>query len=261
MSAPDPAPRPGPSPRPAHAGQPTSALPPAPAPGTDLGADLGAAAGFAWTALIRSPLPLLGAAAIWILAIALLAGVSVVGVLSFGMLSPAGQQGVEPTGTELVIMLALLFVPLLLATLCPLLLQAGTSRAGELIVAGQRPGLAQALFGGARVLLTALAAAVIVLIGTLLLILPGIAASILLVHAVPAAAAGASPLAAMRESVALARQHPAATLLSWAVALFMLAFALNTLFLAIPVFPFVFLAQVGLHHRLRGSALPKPRAA
>lgn len=142
-----------------------------------------------------------------------------------------------------------------------LLWQAGAARAGGVILEGGRPTFGQALVGPGRVFLTALLVMVIVVIGTFLLYLPGIIAGVFLMYAIPAAVRGASPVAALKESVALARAHLGTTVVGY-LALMVASYAGSMVVIGmIAAIPFGVLLQLALYERLNGRELPEPAKA
>src|SRR5699024_12000169 len=104
--------------------------------------------------------------------------------------------------------------------------------------------------GPGRVSLTALLVVVLVVIGTFLLSLPGIIAGVFLMYAIPAAVRGASPVAALKESVALARAHLGTTVVGY-LALMVASYAGSMVVIGmIAAIPFGVLLQLALYERL-----------
>lgn len=236
---------------------------PAAPPGTDLGADVGAAARFAGRALLRSPLALLGAGALYSVLLVLVVVVGFVAalLLAIALVEAGPSTGGELTPGQFVAVLAASFGVVLVALPVGVLWQAATARAGSVILDGGRPSVGEALIGRGRVLLTALLVLALTILGTILLYLPGLVAAVLLMYAVPAAARGASPLAAMRESVSLARSHLGTTVVG--TLLMMAASYLSGLVVIgfIAAVPFTVLFQLALYERLSGREVPEPAQA
>lgn len=236
---------------------------PAAPPGTDLGADVGAAARFAGRALLRSPLALLGAGAVYsvLLVLVITVGTVLAVLLVIAMVEAGPSTGAELTPGQLVAVVAASSAVVLVALPVGLLWQAATARAGGVILEGGRPSFGEALIGRGRVFLTALVVLVVTIAGTLLLYLPGLVAAVLLMYAVPASVRGASPLAAMRESVSLARSHLGTTVVG--TLLVMAASYLSGIVVIgfIAAVPFTVLFQMALYERLSGREVPEPAQA
>ncbi len=239
-----------------------SSVPTGPAPGTDLGADLGAALRFTGQALLRNALVLLGAGALYsVLMVVVIVGAFVAGLmLVIALVESSPGYSTEPTGPEILAMVAVSVVVVLVAVPIGMLWQSGAARAGSVVLDGDRPRFGQAMIGPGRVLGTAVLVLLITIIGTILLYLPGLIAGVVLMYAIPAAARGASPVAALKESLALARANLGTTLVAYLV--YMVATYLGSMIVVgmIAVIPFAVLFQMGLYERLSGRQLPDPAA-
>lgn len=236
---------------------------PAAPPGTDLGADVGAAARFAGRALLRNPLALLGAGAVYsvLLVLVITVGTVLAVLLVITMVDAGPSTGDELTPGQLLAAVAASLGVVLVALPVGLLWQAATARAGSAILAGRRPSFGEALIARGRVFLTALVVLVVTLIGTLLLYLPGLVAAVLRMYAVPASARGASPLAAVKESVSLARSHLGTTVVG--TVLVMAASYVSGIVVIgfIAVVPLTVLFQMALYERLSAREVPEPAQA
>jgi len=236
---------------------------PAAPPGTDLGADVGAAARFAGRALLRSPLALLGAGAVYSVLLVLVVVVGFVAalLLAIALVEAGPSTGGELTPGQFVAVLATSFGVVLVALPVGVLWQAATARAGSVILDGGRPSVGEALIGRGRVLLTALLVLALTILGTILLYLPGLVAAVLLMYAVPASARGASPLAAVKESVSLARSHLGTTVVG--TVLVMAASYVSGIVVIgfIAVVPLTVLFQMALYERLSAREVPEPAQA
>jgi hypothetical protein len=234
-----------------------------PAPGTDLGADLGAALRFAGRALLRNALTLLGAGLLYSVVMAVVIAGAVTGfvMLLINAADAAPSATNEPTAVEILLLIALSLVIMVIAVLFAMLWQSGAARASGVIREGGRPSFGQALIGPGRILATALLVLVITAVGSILLYLPGIIAAVVLMYAIPAAVHGASPVAALKESFALARANLGTTIVAYLV--YMVASYLGGLIVIgiIAVTPFAILFQMGLYERLNGRQLPEPAGA
>lgn len=231
-----------------------------PAPGTDLGTDLSASLGFAGNALLRSPLAFLGAGALYmVVMIVVVLGAFVAALLfAIAVVESGPAPGDELTAGQFLLTIAVSVGVVVVSMPVALLWQAGAARAGGVILEGGRPTFGQALVGPGRVFLTALLVMVIVVIGTFLLYLPGIIAGVFLMYAIPAAVRGASPVAALKESVALARAHLGTTVVGY-LALMVASYAGSMVVIGmIAAIPFGVLLQLALYERLNGRELPEP---
>ena len=91
--------------------------------------------------------------------------------------------------------------------------------------------------------------------------IPGLIASVLLFFAIPASARGASPVEAIKQSVALVRANLGTTIVAWLV-LSVVGSAAGMFVLPIIVtIPFYVLFQLGMFERLQGRELPDPARA
>lgn len=106
--------------------------------------------------------------------------------------------------------------------------------------------------------MTALVTLVIVMIGTFLLQIPGLIASVLLFYAIPAAVRGSSPGEALRVSFQLAKNNLGTTIVAWLILAVSASLAGAIVVGVIIVVPFTVLFQLGMFERLIGRALPEP---
>lgn len=281
--SPSPAPHPRPEPVPtgpdswsapggAGAAQPQAAEQPAPSaqgraiaappPGTDLASDLGAALKFAGNALLRNPVAYLVSGLIYTLAITVLVFAAIV-VAMIVLVSMVSQM---PDPEQVPLRELLVFYAVMLGMMLPmvpvaLLWESGAGRAAEVVVEGGRPTLGQALIGPMQIILTALLVGAITMIGTLLFYIPGLIASVLLFFAIPASARGASPVEAIKQSVALARANLGSTIVAWLVLSVAGSVAGMFVLPIIVAVPFYVLFQLGMFERLNGRELPEPAQA
>lgn len=245
---------------------PGSSAPPAPtgpAPGSDLGADISAAARFAGQALLRAPLILLGTGALYsILLVVVIVVAFVLAVLLMIAVVEAGPStGGELTAGQTLLIIAVSVGVVLVTLPVSVLWQAGAARAGGVLLEGGHPSFGEAMFGHGRVLLTAVLVLVSTVIGSILLYLPGLIAAVLLMYAIPASVRGASPLAACRESFSLARAHLGTTVVGFL--LVMAASYLGSMIVIgiIASIPFAMLFQIALYERVSGREVPEPAQA
>lgn len=255
---PAPGPIPAPGPVPAAGALPAPSL--GPEPGTDLGADLGAALSFAAKGLWRSLVAFLVPGIVYVLLIVVVSVAAVIAMMVV-VFSRLPDPSVEPGLGDMAIGFAVMSGVLLLLAPVQLLWQAGSARAAEVIREGGRPTIVQAFFGPVRIVVTALLVTAITLVGTLLFYLPGLAAAVALMYAIPAAARGASPVAALKESVGLARRNLGTTVVSYLV-LIATSYVVSLVFVvAVVLTPFVVLFEIGVYERLNGRRLPDPARA
>lgn len=240
--------------------------PAAAAPGTDLAADLGAALSFSGHALLRNPVPFLIAGLVYCVVMLVVVGGGLVAAIAvmvsrLSEMSPGSSAPDELPLGEMLLFYAVFFAVALLAVPFMLLWQSGSARAAETILGGGRPTIGAAMIGPLRTLLTALLVSVVVGVGMLLCYLPGLAAAVLLMFAIPAAARGASPLAAATESVALVRANLGTSIISYLVIGVISSIAGTLIIGLIVAIPFILLFEVGLYERLNGRSLPEPARA
>lgn len=237
-------------------------VPARPAPGTDLGADLGAALTFTGRTLLRNPAAYLLPALLYsvLIVVIILAAVLAGGFTIAAMAESAGYAA-EPSFADLALVYAIIIGISLLAAPLSVLWQSGAAHAGAVVLDGGRPSTGQALAGPMRVFLTALLTGAIIAVGTLLLYLPGLIAAVVLFYAVPAAARGASPVHALRQSVRLATTKPGTTIVAYLVMMVVSSIAGLLPILLVVLIPAYVLFQLGMYERVSGRALPEPARA
>ncbi|MGY5764071.1 hypothetical protein ACXET9_02575 [Brachybacterium sp. DNPG3] len=245
-----------------HAGQAAGAAPVVgPKPGTDLAADLGAALSFAGRALLRNPVTYLVVGAIYFVVIMVISAGAVAAGVGYMLSQADALTGDEPPIGMLLVMYAIVFGIVLLAVPVSLLWESGSGRAAEIVLEGGRPSIGQAMVGPGRIILTALLVGLITGVGTLLLYIPGLIASVLMFYAIPAAARGASPVAAVKESFALARANLGTTIVAWLILNVISSVAGGLIIGIVVALPFIILFQLGMYERISGRALPEPAMA
>lgn len=236
--------------------------PPGAAPGTDLGADLGAGLSFAGRTLLRNPGAFLVSALVYtVLIVLILVAAVLAGGATIVAIVDSTSYAEEPTFADLALVYAIIIGISLLAAPVSALWQSGAAHAGVVVLEGGRPSSGQALAGPLRVFLTALLTGAIIAVGTLLLYLPGLIAAVLLFYAVPAAARGASPIAALAQSARLAKAKLGTTIVGYLVMMVLSSIAGLLPILLLALIPFYVLFQLGLYERVSGRALPEPARA
>lgn len=233
---------------------------PGPTPGTDLGADLGAGLRFAGTGLLRGAAALLGVGALYAVAMLVVVGVgfALTLFLSIAMVETSSSAGGDPSFGQMIVIFALCFVLVLITGVVGALWQAGAAQAGGILAGGERPSFRQGLIGPGRVVTTAVLVLVIVMIGSVLLYLPGIIAAVLLFYAIPAALRGASPGQALRESVATATSNLGVTIVGFLITMVASSIGGTLVVGFIAVIPFTVLLQIGLYERVNGRTPSLP---
>ena len=237
-----------------------SAGAPGPSPGTDLGADLGAGLRFAGTGLLRGAAALLGVGALYAVAMLVVVGVgfALTLFLSIAMVETSSSAGGDPSFGQMIVIFALCFVLVLVTGVVGALWQAGAAQAGGILAGGERPSFRQGLTGPGRVVTTAVLVLVIVMIGSVLLYLPGIIAAVLLFYAIPAALRGASPGQALRESVSTATSNLGVTIVGFLITMVVSSVGGTLVVGSIAVIPFTVLLQIGLYERVNGRTPSLP---
>lgn len=240
-------------------GAPAPYPPARPTPGSELGADLGAALRFAGRALLRSPLALLGAGALYLLlmVVVILAATALAVLLVIAAIGSSPTAGGELTAAQTLLVFAVSIGVVLVALPVAVLWQSGAARAGGVLLEGGRPGFGQGMIGPGRVILTAVLVLVLITIGSLLLYLPGLIASVLLMYAIPASLRGASPGAALKESFSLARAHLGTTVVGFLVVTAASYVGGLVVIGIIASIPFTVLFQLALYERLSGREVPE----
>lgn len=233
---------------------------PGPTPGTDLGADLGAGLRFAGTGLLRGAAALLGGGALYAVAMVVVLGVgfALTLFLSIAMVETSSSAGGDPSFGQMIVIFALCFVLVLVTGVVGALWQAGAAQAGGILAGGERPSFRQGLTGPGRVVITAVLVLVIVMIGSVLLYLPGIIAAVLLFYAIPAALRGASPGQALRESVSTATSNLGVTIVGFLITMVVSSVGGTLVVGFIAVIPFTVLLQIGLYERVNGRTPSLP---
>lgn len=252
---------PAPHSQPAAPPQPGPAAPAAPAPGTDLAADLGAALRFTGRGLLRGAAAFLVPAVVHMVLLFLVIGGSFVALMAVVIAMVESSGGGEPGAVEVVVILLGSLVMIVLSSLVSMLWMSGAARVSGVLADGHRPTIRQGLVGPGRVIATSLVVTLLVLLGSILLYLPGIIAAVLTFYAIPAALRGASVGAALKESFTLVKQNLGITLLGYVIYSVAMSVASMTLIGALVVVPFGMLLMLGLYERLQGRELPDLAAA
>ncbi|PWH07656.1 hypothetical protein DEO23_03260 [Brachybacterium endophyticum] len=232
----------------------------APAPGTDLGADLGAALRWMWKAFSRNVAAFLVPSIVWSVVSFVIIGLFVgIGFAVFysAVEGAAGSDETPPLGPILGAY-AIMFASAPVAGLVGALWQSGTARGGRTVLEGERPSIGRAFIGSGRLVLTALLVLVLVGVGMVLLYIPGLIVAVMSFYALPAAARGARPVEALKESFALAKQNLGTTIIAY---LILMAASSVASFLLVGIFvliPLQILFQFGLHERLNHREPAEP---
>lgn len=240
--------------------QPGPVQPGRPAPGTDLGADLGAGLRFALDAGLRNPVAFIVPGVIYgTLAMVLIIGGMVLGfVVAIPQIDAAAMSSDEPPIGVFLSIYGLTLLGAVLAMPLSLFWQSGAVRAGAEVLAGRRPSFGQAMIGTGRILLTALLTGVIVLVGSMLFYIPGLIAAVALNFAMAAAARGAGPVEALKESVSLVRKNLGTAIVTILVGAAISSVAGMLVITVVVMVPFLMLFNLGIYERLSGRELVDP---
>lgn len=234
----------------------------APAPGTDLAADLGAALHFAGTALLRNPVAYLVVGFIYcaIYTVVILGGMLGGIAAMFSRTDQWSSSDYVPV-IELILFYAIMLGAMVLLIPFALMWQSASGRAAEIVLQGGRPTIGQALVGPGRIVLTSLLYGLIVMVGMLLFYIPGLIAAVLFMFAIPASARGAAPVAALKESYALVRANLGTAIVAYLVLSVILSVGAMVVVGIVVMTPFIVLFELGMYERLRGRELPEPARA
>lgn len=232
------------------------------APGGDLGADLGAALSFTGNALLRNPVTYLISGLVFCVIYLVIGGGGLVGGF-FALFAVMGGPSASDTEgfAGMLAFYGVFLVAMLLTVPFGLLWQSGAARAAGIVREGGRPSIGQAMVGSKRVILTALLYGLVVIVGMLLLYIPGLIAGVLFMFAIPAAVRGASPMEAMKESLALSKANLGTTIVSYLVIMVITSIASMIILPILVLTPFIMLFELGMYERLSGRRLPEPARA
>ena len=253
-------------PAPASSG-PAAQQPGRPAPGRDLGADLSASMSWAWKTFTRN----LGAFAVPAVVYGLIWASLVIAAVVVGMILMFSAMNVDPNAApgegvtidwgRYIGSMAVMYGGALVASFPLIFWQTGITRAGRAVIDGRRPGIGEGFSGTGRMLLTALLMTVLTVIGSLLFVIPGMIVAVLGMLAIPAAARGAGPVDAIKESVALVKANLGTAIVTLLVAGAISSAVGMTVVGVLVAMPIQMLMFEALYERLRGNELPEPAAA
>ncbi|UEJ82143.1 hypothetical protein Bra3105_15050 [Brachybacterium halotolerans subsp. kimchii] len=231
-----------------------------PAPGTDLGSDLGSSVSWMWSAFARNVAAFLVPAIIWSVAVFVIVGVAVTIaiIVMFGMMQDAPTSSDEVPVGAMVALYGITLASVPFAWIIALLWQSGAVRAAETVRTGGRPVLGRSFVGPGRVILTALLVGIMVGIGTLILVIPGLVLGVFSFYALPAAARGASPVQAIKESFSLVKNNFGLTVLAYVITMAASSIAGSIVIGSILLLPLLVLFQFGLYERVNGRRLTEP---
>ncbi|MDO5662561.1 MAG: hypothetical protein Q4G40_07700 [Brachybacterium sp.] len=238
-----------------------------PAPGTDIGSDIGAGFSFAWNGFVRNLATFLVPALVYTLVI--IGGSFVIAfaapvIMAFSFPDPGqyepGVQPEFPVGAFLVIMAITLVFGILIALLT-MMWYSGIARAAGIVRDGGRPSIGQGFIGTGRIIATSLLVGLITFVATMVFVIPGLIAGFLLLFAIPAAASGASPGEAMRESFRLTTSKFLPSLLTVLVIGALSSVGSMVLIGMLVTVPLSVLLLLGMYERLSGRTLVDPQPA
>ncbi|MFC0675952.1 hypothetical protein [Brachybacterium hainanense] len=247
-------------------GVPPQAGPPRAAPGTSLGDDIGAGFGFAWNTLRTNVAAILVPGVVYGVLMMVIVGIaifSMIGIMVAGMSSIDGTgdaDGAVAAGAMLGAYAAF-FGILLLMVPVNLLWASGAYRVGGSVLELRKPTVGQGFVGPGRVILTLLLVSVGVLVGSVLFYIPGLLFALFSIFAPAAAARGASPMDAIKESFRLVKDNIGAAIVGYLV-LMAISYVGGMLVVTLVVsIPLGFLFTLGLYERLSRRELPNPELA
>lgn len=253
----------GPGYGPQAGGQPQGApIPGTPPPGTELGADLGASFTWMWRAFSRNLGAILVPGIVYGLVMVLFVGGAAVGGVAylFHSMGPAMDPDAVTFGQMLgfygIMLLAAPF-----AVVITLLWQSGVAKAAGSIMGGHRPGIGESFVGNGRVMLTALVASLLTTIGMALCYLPGLVVAVLVFFAIPAAAHGAGPIDAIKQSVSLVTKNLGLVIVSYLILMVGSSILGSVVIGIVVVTPLTLLFQFALYERVNHRIAPEPARA
>lgn len=216
-----------------------------PAPGTDLGNDLGQTLSWAFKAFGKNLKTFLIPAAIYTVLTLIGIAVTLTGLFA---VTQAEEMGESPTALATILMI----VGYLSIFLIAILWQSGAVNAAAKIARGEKPSIGQAMFSG-KVLITYLACNIITGIGFVLCIVPGIAAGLML-WAAPVAAVidGVGVGEALKRSFNAVKQNPLTGIVGFLAIYFIVSLLASTVVGMLVAVPFGGLGAAALYMRLTG---------
>lgn len=231
-------------------------MPGAPRPGTDLGADLGASFRWMWSAFVANIGAFLIPAVVYgLITLGLALGpILLEAIVMAAMYSDDYYYSpTAPLWTDAVRLLGSI-----LSAVASLLWSTGAYRAAGIARAGRRPSLAESFIGSGPLILASLLVGVIVAVGGIFCLIPGLVLAVLSIYTLPAVAEGRGVTEALSESFRMVRDHVGVSIL--AMLIFLAAGVVGgTLVVGVFVLvPLGALFVTALHHRLSGRELTQP---
>lgn len=216
-----------------------------------------------WSAFARNLAAFLVPAIVWSVIVFVIVGIAVIigVVVMFGMMDDVSSYADEPPAGALLAMYGITLASVPFAGIASLLWQSGAARAAQTVRTGGRPALGASFVGPVRVILTALLVGIMVGIGTLVLVIPGLILAVLSFYALPAAARGASPLEAITESFSLAKNNLGLTVVAYLIVMVASSIAGTIVVGSIVLVPLLVLFQFALHERVNGRECEEPARA
>jgi hypothetical protein len=234
-------------------------VPGAPAPGTDLGADLGASFTWMWRAFSRNLGAILVPGIVYGLVMLLFIGGAIVGGAAY-MIHAMGP-GMNPDALSFGQLIGFYGIVLLaapFAVVITLLWQSGVAKAAGSIMTGRRPGIGESFVGSGRVMLTALVVSLLIGIGMALCYLPGLVLAVLLFFAIPAAAHGAGVVDAITQSFSLVTKNLPLVIVSYLILAVGSSILSSFLIGVVVTTPLMLLFQFALFERVNHRVAPEP---
>lgn len=233
-----------------------------PPPGTDLGADISAAFAFGWKAFVANIAAVLVAGYVYMIVLfGLFMALYIGGFVALGVSAPTESGTSDGSVGGVILGIALIVIAVLVLSLGMLLWYSGVYRIGGLAVEGRRASIGNGFAGTGTVILTMLLSGLIITVGLVLLYIPGLILSVLLVFAPAAAARGASPVEAIKESFRLVKGNLGTSIVAVLITGVIGSIG-GSLVITLPLavaLSVVF--TVGIYERLNGRELLDPEAA
>jgi uncharacterized membrane protein len=237
-------------------------IPGTPPPGTELGADLGASFTWMWRAFSRNLGAILVPGIVYGLVMLLFVGGAAIGggaYMFHALDSAPGTDG--PTVGQMFGVGGIMLLAAPFAIVITLLWQSGIAKAAGSIMADGHPGIGESFIGSGRIMLTALVVSILTGVGSALCYLPGLVVAVLVFFAIPAAAHGAGPLDAIKQSVSLVTKNLGLVIVSYLILMVGSSILLTFLIGTFVTVPLMLLFQFALYERVNHRIAPEPARA
>ncbi len=231
-------------------------MPGAPRPGTDLGADLGASFRWMWSAFVANIGAFLIPAVVYgLISLALVLGPILLEAI---VMAATYSDGYYTSSTAPLWTSGIRLIGSILSAVVSLLWSTGAYRAAGIARAGRRPSLAESFVGTGPLILATLLVGVMVGVGSIFCLIPGLVLAVLSLFTLPAVAEGRGVTDGLSESFRMVRDHVGVSILAM---LILVAAGVIGGTLVVGVFvlmPLGALFVTALHHRLSGREFTEP---